>query len=121
MERQRIIDIRTNTFLREMAPQRIAAVRNANNVLIISMPSAQPLDGHHHVLANIALGEETIVVRRIRSSPLGPAIKVRKLDPKHGPLEPVEPGIQSDILVKILLLRAMDPKGPQFARESIVV
>src|SRR5271165_152249 len=118
VERDRVVDLGTDLPRSEVVPERVTEEgRNPDDELVVDVEIALPLDRQaDHFLQTMRSKQVTVAVGNIPAQ-AGPGIEVSQLDSEHGCLKRVEPRIETDLVVMVLGLHAVDAKSGDPPRE----
>src|SRR5947208_16616518 len=66
--------------------------------------------GQSHPILKLHVLEQPLVLRRVSPPALSPPIQVCEFAPQHGRLESIQPAVESDHLIGVILAAPMDPQ-----------
>src|SRR5690349_14594878 len=106
MQRDGIVDLRANAHPAEVCTQCVA-LRDANDVLVVDVPSVRYRVRRPDDFSQVLMIELSVIVRGVALAPIGPLVKIAKLDQQDRGLNLIQAKIAADDGVVILGVASM--------------
>src|SRR5687768_17192947 len=101
VQRDRIIDFRTDAAFAQVVHERVAMTRNTNHVLVEDVAATGPHKRRHYFETQIGFTQQLRVKRRFLNALVRPRIEARQLHVQHRCLQLVQPAVDADFRVLI--------------------